>query len=323
MPMKFKDQTIVKRWGPILKEYEKTINKVTPRAFKFVKNLCQAYYISNKELRRYYRKWTEGNKSDESLLPKKRGARPGSRRTPKEIERNILKAYRRFGSNRYELVLLFKPYYLDKTPSPATMDRIKARYPLNEPQKKIIKRYEKQTPGELAHIDLTKIPKDIRCSFKLKELYVAAMCDDCTRITYAEIIRDKKSSTLTYFMARSLSWFKQIYNFEFCALMSDNGPEFKGALAREHPFETMCTEVGIKHIYTRPYRPQTNGKIEAFHKIIKNEFFYPNSFNSDKDLVMNLGNFIFEYNHLRRHGGLNYLTPFDKLVSVTKKLPNY
>ena len=69
------------------------------------------------------------------------GARPGSRRTPKEIERNILKAYRKFGSNRYELVLLFKPYYLDKTPSSATMDRIKKRYPLNPAQKEIIKRY--------------------------------------------------------------------------------------------------------------------------------------------------------------------------------------
>jgi len=78
-------------------------------------------------------------------LPYKRGANPGSGRTPGEVERNIIKAYRRFGSNRYELVLLFKPYYLDRTPSPATMDRIKARYPLNEVQKQIIKRYEKQS----------------------------------------------------------------------------------------------------------------------------------------------------------------------------------
>ena len=318
--MKFDNQLVVKRWKPILQEYEKTISKAKPRSFKSVKNLCEAHHISAKELRRYYRKWVEGNKSDESLLPKKRGARPGSRRTPRDIERNIVKAYRRFGSNRYELVLLFKPYYMDKTPSPATMDRIKARYPLNESQKKIIKRYEKQAPGELAHVDLTKVPKDIRCSFKVKELYAAALCDDCTRLTYAEILKDRKASTLTYFMARSLSWFKQIYNFEFSAIMSDNGPEFKGTLDREHPFETMCNELGIKHIYTRPYRPQTNGKIEAFFKIAKNEFFYPNSFNSKEDLILNLGNFLFEYNHLRRHGGLNYKTPFDKLQKVTELL---
>jgi len=318
--MQFNHQVILKRWKPILQEYEKTKSKVTPRSFKFVKDLCEAHHISTKELRRYYHKWLEGGRSDESLLPKKRGARPGSRRTPKAIERSIIKAYRRFGSNRYELVLLFKPYYLDRTPSPATMDRIKARYPLNESQKKIIKRYEKQAPGELAHIDMTKLPKDIRCSFKIKELYAGALCDDCTRLTYSEILKDKRASTLTYFMARALSWFKQIYNFEFEAVMSDNGPEFKGTLQREHPFETLCQQLGIQHIYTRPYRPQTNGKIEAFWKIIKNEFFYPNSFNSQEDLVMNLGNFLFEYNHLRKHGGLNYETPFDKLQKVTELL---
>ena len=95
------------------------------------------------------------------------------------------------------------------------MDRIKARYPLNEKAKKEIKRYEKKSPGELAHIDLTMVPKDIRCSLKIKDLYVAAICDDCTRITYAEVVENKKASTMSFFLARSLSWFKQIYNFEF------------------------------------------------------------------------------------------------------------
>lgn len=162
------------------------------------------------------------------------------------------------------------------------------------------------------------IPKDIRCSFKVKDLYMAALCDDCTRITYAEILTNKKASTLSYFMARSLSWFKQLYNFEFEAVMSDNGGEFKGDLKREHPFETLCQELGIKHLYTRPFRPQTNGKIEAFNKIAKNEFFGPNKFESTEDIVLNLGNYLFEYNHLRKHGGINYETPFDKLQRVTE-----
>jgi len=320
--MEYKYIVITKRWIPILKEYEKTKAKTTPRPFKYVKDICEAHHINNKDLSRYYRKWINGGRKPESLLPEKRGPKFGSRRTPKEIERNIIKTYRRFGSNRYELVLIFKPYYLDKTPSPATMDRIKSRYPLNESAKRVIKRYEKQAPGELAHIDLSRVTKDIKVAFKIKELYIAALCDDCTRIMYAEIIKDRKASTLTYFMARSLSWFKQIYNFEFESIMSDNGGEFKGDLKREHPFETMCNELGIKHIYTKPYRPQTNGKIEAFFKIAKNEFFSPNKFDSQEDLILNLGNFLFEYNHLRRHGGLQYQTPFDKLQFVTEKLLN-
>ena len=321
--MKYHNIVIVKRWIPILKEYERTKAKVPGRSFRYVKNLCEANHIPKKELSRYYRKWIEGGRKEEALLPQKRGAKPGSRRTPKDIERNIIKAYRRFGSNRYELVLIFKPYYLDKTPSPATMDRIKKRYPLNEKEKKIIKRYEKQAPGELAHIDVSQIPRDIRVLFKIKYGYVVAVCDDCTRITYAEIIKNNKASTMAYFMGRSLSWFKQIYNFEFESIMSDNGREFKGSLKYEHPFETLCEEMGIKHIYTRPYRPQTNGKIEAFWRILQKEFFGPNTFTSEKDLILNLGNFLYEFNHLRRHGGLNYDTPFDKLLNVTKRLPNY
>ena len=318
--MTHSQQVIIKRWVPILREYEKIKSKIKPRSFTYVKDLCVAHGTSRKELLRYYRKWVEDGKKEEALLPQKRGARPGSRRTPKEIERNIIKAYRRFGSNRYELVLLFKPYYMDKTPSPATIGRIKARYPLNASQKQIIKRYEKQAPGELAHIDVTEFPRDFKRYFKTKDLYCAAVCDDCTRITYAEIIKDQKASTLTYFFARSLSWFKQLYNFEFEAVMSDNGREFKGSIAREHPFEVWCSQLGIRHLYTKPYRPQTNGKIEAFNKILKNEFIHPNTFESEKDLVLNLGNFLFEYNHLRRHGGLNYVSPFDKLQSVTELL---
>jgi len=127
--------------------------------------------------------------------------------------------------------------------------------------------------GQLSHIDLSSVPSDITHKFKIKNLYIAVLCDDCTRITYTEVVKDKKASTLTYFMARSLSWYKQIYNFEIETIMSDNGPEFKGKLRYDHPFETMCKELGIKHIYTRPYRPQTNGKIEAFFKIAKKRVF--------------------------------------------------
>lgn len=312
------EQVITKRWIPILEEYERIKRKEEKRRYRFVKDLYTAHHTSKKELQRYYHKWVEGGKKPEALLPEKRGPKPGSRRTPKEIERNIIKAYRRFGSNRYELVGLFKPYYLDKTPSPATMARIKARYPLKESEKKVIKRYEKQSPGELAHIDLSKIPKDLKVSFKIREIYIAAVCDDCTRLVYAEIVRNKKSSTMSFFMMRALSWFKQLYNFEYEAVMSDNGAEFKGAV--DHPFEAICSELQIKHILTAPYRPQTNGKIEAFWKIIKNEFFRCNRFESMEDLVLNLGNYLFEYNHLRKHGGLNYETPFDKLQKVTELL---
>jgi len=82
----------------------------------------------------------------------------------------------------------------------------------------------------------------------------------------------------------------------------------------------MCGELGIKHRYTRIGRTQTNGKIEAFFKIAKKQFFNSNKFESMEDLKMNLGNYSFEYNHLRRYGGLNYQTPFDKILKLTEFL---
>lgn len=298
--MKHEHQIVINQWIPILREYEQTKLKQTPRLFKTCKALCEAHHISTKELGRYYRRWIEGKRNPLSILPHERGPKVGSRRTPKDIECSIIKAYRRFESNRYELVLLSKPHYLAKTPSPATMDRIKARYPLNPSQKKIIKRYEKRGPGELAHIDVTPVPKDLRAQLRLKESYLAALEDDCTRLPYAGSIADRRSTTLTFFLARGLSWFRQIYHFEFEAVLSDNGPEFKGSLERKHPFATFCQHIGLKHRFTKPYRPQTNGKVEAFFRILKTEFFQPNTFRSLDEVKEQLGGFLFEYNHLRR-----------------------
>lgn len=104
-------------------------------------------------------------------------------------------------------------------------------------------------------------------------------------------------------MARGLSWFKQIYGFEFDSVLSDNDPAFKGSLEREHPFETFCERIGLRHYLTGPYRPQTNGKVEAFFKILKKEFFRPNTFKDLNEVKEQMGGFLFEYNHMRRHGG--------------------
>jgi len=84
--MKFNQKIIIQSLKPILEENQKIKNKTTPHPFRFVKEFCQAHHISNKELRRYYRKWQEGHFQEEVFLPAQRDARPGSRRTPKEIE---------------------------------------------------------------------------------------------------------------------------------------------------------------------------------------------------------------------------------------------
>jgi hypothetical protein len=71
--MKYQDIVIVKRWIPILEEYERTKAKITPRRFRLVKDLCEAHHISKKDLSRYYHKWLAGGKKPEGLLPQKVG----------------------------------------------------------------------------------------------------------------------------------------------------------------------------------------------------------------------------------------------------------
>ena len=310
---KYTKQVIIKKWLPLLHEYEKVKTKQNPH-FKRVKDLVAAYHVTKKDVYKYYRRWIVSGKKDESILPQKRGPRYKTRRTLKPIERNIMKAYRKLGAPSYELALLFKPYYLDQTPSSRTIDRIKARYPLNEKQKKIIRRYEKRYPGELGHIDTYYLPLDLSTPRK----YIAALEDDCTRLAYVEVVDNIKALTVGFFTQRALSWFKRVYGFHFDSIMSDNGVEFRGTT--DHPFEGMLNNLGIEHIYTPPYYPLPNGKVEAFLKIIQNELIRENHFENIEYFKEQLGKFIFDYNHCRRHGGLKYLTPFEKLEKVTELL---
>jgi hypothetical protein len=308
------EHIIVNKWLPLLKEYEKVKRKES-KYFKRVKDLLSAYHVTKRDLYKYYYRWVESGRRDKALLPKKRGAKIGSRRTPKEIERNFIKAYRKLGYNSYEMVLLFKPYYEDKTPCPRTVDHIRKRYPLNKEDKGKIKRYERSYPGELGHMDLYYLPNELSAG---KKMYVAALEDDCTRLGYTEVLEDMKSWSVAGFLMRGLCWFLKRYGMQFEGIMSDNGREFKGN--SDHPVEKFMEMLSIKHYYTRPGRPQTNGKVEAFFKIMQNELVRAVQFKDIEDFKEQLGNFIYEYNHLRRHGGIDYITPFDKLEKVSKLL---
>ena len=132
---------IIKHWGRILEDYQAVKDK-KHQYFKTCKDLYSFYRVPAKQVLKYYKRFKGSDGNLGSLLPQKRGAKQGSNRTPKGVERNIVSAYRKLGLNRYELVELFKPYYLEHTPSPITVYRITRKYPLNDKEKLIIKRYE-------------------------------------------------------------------------------------------------------------------------------------------------------------------------------------
>lgn len=317
-------QEIVKKWKMILIEYE-LVKKKQSKHFTKCKDLYDAYSTSAKQVRKYYAKWVNSGKLDEALLPNKRGPVIGPHKPSKEMERNIISASRKLGKNRYELVLLFKPYYGELTPSPSGIYQIKKRYPLNKKQKEIIKRYEKSYPGEMGHMDCLYLSQETKRQLglaNLKEGYLIGLEDDCTRLVYTEYVVDLKAKTANFFLYRALSWFKQYTGIHFDSILTDNGAEFTTHLKKDrkaHIFEQSLEELGVKHKYTRPYHPQTNGKIEAFWKITRNKFL-KNRFNGLDDFKERLGNYLNDYNLYRKHGGLNYITPFEKFKIVTELL---
>jgi transposase InsO family protein len=176
----------------------------------------------------------------------------------------------------------------------------------------------KSRAGDLAHIDCHYLAKGIVADVN-DRLFLVAVVDDASRITWVEIISDIKSLTVTFATLRIFNYFQQAHGIKFTELLSDNGAEFGGKnikLPADHPFERMLIEMNIKHRYTRPYRPQTNGKVERFWKTVESDLLEDMVFDSLEHLQNELSQYLYYYNHERPHQGINGDNP----VSFLKKL---
>ncbi len=181
-------------------------------------------------------------------------------------------------------------------------------------------RYEKEMAWELVHIDLHK-RKNIKWENPKKKKYMAWIIDDATRLQYWEVLSDKKAKTLAWFIKRAYAWFKKHW-ITIKKLMSDNWLEFTThhKLSRpKHSFEIALVKLNIKHSYTRVRRPQTNWKIERFWKIFEEQFFRKYEFSSNKDFNLKVKDWFVFYNTKRKHWGIQYITPMEKLENLLIK----
>jgi transposase InsO family protein len=264
----------------------------------------------------------------DALLPQKRGPKLGQLKIlSKEEERTIVKIQRRLQASGFEIFHLIKGNDNFKVdPSVSTIYRTFKRYPLNKKRKEKIKRYEKRYPGEPSHADTYFLSKTL--FIERKKYYLFGLLDDCTRLCYVELIKDLRSATVTKAFFNGCKWFvdfdlEAVHGFKIEDVMTDNGSEFTAYTSsrakKTHFFETMLNILEIKHRYTLPYRPQANGKIERFWKILYDECIRLQTVSLFKeDFIAELNGFMYRYNYLRRHGGLDYITPLDKLKSVTE-----
>ena len=154
-----------------------------------------------------------------------------------------------------------------------------------------------------------------------KTCWLLGMIDDYSRLAWIEVLEDKKALTVMFATLKAFNMLKHRYGFEIDAVMTDNGAEFgSGQFTKnkqEHPFERLLTEMQMKHKYTKPYRPQTNGKIERFWKTMNEDFIEDALYENIDDLKNELLGYIVYYNEHRPHSAINNLTPVKKAKHVT------
>lgn len=194
-----------------------------------------------------------------------------------------------------------------------------------------IRRYEKQRPGELIHIDVKKLGrigphgaghritgrKGRRTTIKrdaagVRRRQIGYECvhvcvDDCTRLAYVEVLADEKAPTVIGFLKRAVAFYRS-HGVTVERLMTDNGSAYVSAA-----HALACRRLGIKHIRTRPYRPQTNGKAERFIRTMLREWAYATVFGSSAERAAALSGWLERYNFRRRHGALGQRPPYERL----------
>ena len=311
-----KDQTIKKNYLQVYQfyvhEYEQVKAGLHPE-FKKVGEFYKAKKIQRQNFSKYYNRYLQSNRDVNALLPQKRGPKWKSRRTSSETETLVL-FHRENGTNRYEIYKLLEKELGQATPKPSTIYQIMKRHGVNrlrpameEKKRRIIK----EKAGELGHADCYHIARDTILG-EHRDLYLVCILDDCTRIAWAELVEDIKSLTVMFATLRCLNRIHERWKIRFEQMLTDNGPEFgkKGvAHPEEHAFSRLMMEMGIKHLHTRPYRPQTNGKVERFWRTLNEDLIEGTTFESVKEFEDELGQYLLYYNTMRPHQGLNGETP--------------
>lgn len=198
--------------------------------------------------------------------------------------------------------------------SVATVYRILVRHGRNQlhpPAPREVRRYEKSRPGELVHLDVKFLPalRNARWDFEFGAV------DDFTREAVAWITTEQSARTAVAFLERVL---KQLpYPVE--AVLTDNAWVFTMQKAfhrtRETPFAALCREAGIRHRLVKPYRPQSNGKVERFFRTVNDECFHRRTLTTFRGRVRALEQFLEYYNHDRPHLSLGGMTPVERRLT--------
>jgi transposase InsO family protein len=192
-------------------------------------------------------------------------------------------------------------------------------------------RYERSRPGELVHVDVkrlgrieggagkrafgsqrrqrhnpTRTDREGKRRHYVGFEYVHVCVDDYSRLAYAEVLPDEKTTTAIGFLRRAVAFYRR-HGIRVERLLTDNGPAYVSAL-----HALACHSLGIRHRRTRPYRPQTNGKAERFIRTLLAGWAYGAVYGSSQQRTAALDGWLWHYNHRRRHSALGHQPPVNR-----------
>jgi transposase InsO family protein len=207
--------------------------------------------------------------------------------------------------------------------SRATVGRILTRHGLNrwrdlEPAAPV-RRYERDRPGEMIHIDIKKLGRFDRVGHRITKdrtgqsnsrgigwEYVHVCIDDHSRLGCAEIMPDEKKESAIAFLKAAVAWYAQL-GITVERVMTDNGACYKS-----HAFRDACKALRLKHIRTKPYTPRTNGKAERFIQSSLREWAYARAYENSRQRAHELPYWLHHYNWHRPHAGIKGNSPVSR-----------
>jgi transposase InsO family protein len=200
-------------------------------------------------------------------------------------------------------------------------------------------RYERARPGELVHIDVKKLGRIERGAghratghkhYTTRRTdadgvrrrtagweFVHIAIDDCTRLAYAEVLADEKATTAIAFLRRAIAFFER-HGINVERVMTDNGSPYRSTI-----HAIACRALRVRHLRTRLYRPQTNGKAERFIRTLLGGWAYGAIYRTSPERTAALDGWLWHYNHQRRHSALGHKPPIARLNERTNPLGTY
>jgi transposase InsO family protein len=207
--------------------------------------------------------------------------------------------------------------------SPATVSRILKRLGLNrlsslEPEAPV-RRYERERPGELIHIDIKKLGRFERPGHRATGdrqgcrnahagwEFVHVAVDDHSRVGFGKVMANEKAPSAIAFLKATVTYYASL-GITVEAVMTDNGSCYKS-----HAFRRACKRLGLRHLRTKPYTPKTNGKAERFIQSSLREWAYAHAYDHSQQRREELPIWLHRYNWHRPHAGIGDKTPISRL----------